>query len=142
MNQKIATLKQYDPWERVLMVALWAYENAIGRKARQLFELKYLLDDLSRQKCEVERVGHSNVVSITDDPQLVSYNVSLRRGSSDIPVYRHIFWGKSYKMLIDRILKDRCEQDIKFIVDAGANIGCSMLYFKKLFGAAKVVAIE
>lgn len=142
MNHRIAILKQYSPWERVLLVVLWAYENAIGRKTRHLFELTHLLGDLGHLKCDVRRVGNTNVFSIADDPDMVSYKISLRRGTSDIPAFRQIFWGKAYKVLIDRIQQDQCESDIKFIIDAGANIGCSMLYFKKLFGSATIVAVE
>ena len=142
MNRRLAVLKQYSPWERFLLVVLWAYENAIGRRVQYLFELAHLLGDFGDQKFDVQRVGRRNVFTIASDPEIVSYKISLRRGTSDIPVFRQIFWGRAYKAVIDRIRQDRCEGDINFVVDAGANIGCSTLYFKKLFPGATIVAVE
>jgi FkbM family methyltransferase len=97
---------------------------------------------MRHQRFDVQRVGATNIFSIADDPDLASYKICLRRHTSDIPVFRQVFLAKGYKMLIDRIRKDGCERDTRFIVDAGANIGCSTLYLKKVFSGATIVSVE
>lgn len=58
----------------------------------------------------------------------------LRRGTTDKNVFREIFLFKTYNITI--------LQKPKIIIDAGANIGLSTLYFRRLFPEAKIFAIE
>lgn len=76
--------------------------------------------------------------------------VSVRLGTTDIQVFRQIFQWREYDMSkwkqyprvrarYDHILAlDR----VPVIVDAGANIGASALWFANEFPAARVVAVE
>ena len=61
-------------------------------------------------------------------------NIFLRRKSSDFFVFEEIFIEERYKL--------STHQEIKYIVDAGANIGLAALYFTKLFPSAKIICIE
>lgn len=58
----------------------------------------------------------------------------LRRGTSDVGIFRSVILAEEYAH--QRI------DNIHTIVDAGANIGLSVRYFKQLYPAAKVWAIE
>ncbi len=60
--------------------------------------------------------------------------IYLRNGTSDIPVFREIFLEKEYDVKIPHA--------VKYIIDGGANIGVSTLYFKIKFPNATIVAIE
>ena len=61
-------------------------------------------------------------------------NVLIRRKSSDFLVFEEIFIDECYKI-------SPCGE-IKYIVDAGANIGLAALYFMWQFPNVKIICIE
>jgi len=60
--------------------------------------------------------------------------ICLRKNTSDISTFRKIILEKEYEMPID--------VNPEWIVDAGANIGLSAIYFATRFPNAKVIALE
>ncbi len=62
------------------------------------------------------------------------WQIYLRTYSGDIDIFYEIFLGESYKTDGN---KAGC-----FIIDAGANIGLSTIYFLSKFGTAKLISIE
>ena len=70
------------------------------------------------------------------------FQVEVRRKTSDFFIYYQVFIRKDYQDLIDHILSHLSATDIRFVVDAGANIGASALYFHSFFPDALIVAIE
>jgi FkbM family methyltransferase len=58
----------------------------------------------------------------------------LRIPSSDIPTYKQIFIKEDYNFLV--------EKQPETIVDAGANIGLSSIYFANKYPDAKIIALE
>ncbi len=62
--------------------------------------------------------------------------------SSDVQVLQQVFAGKEYLPLIDEIKKQGKEKDIKFIVDAGGNVGYVTTYLKTFFPDSSVIMIE
>jgi FkbM family methyltransferase len=60
--------------------------------------------------------------------------VTLRGGTTDSRVFRHVF--------VLRQLEFRDVVDPTVIVDAGANVGITSIFFTKRFPRAKVIAIE
>lgn len=61
-------------------------------------------------------------------------NFKIRKGTSDFNVVLDIFGTNSYKI--------NCNFKPKFIIDAGANIGISSLYFNMKYPEASIIAIE
>jgi FkbM family methyltransferase len=59
----------------------------------------------------------------------------FRQGTSDVPVIRQIFVRKEYQFL-ERL------KDIHTVIDLGANIGGSAVFFLNLFPDAQVIAME
>lgn len=57
----------------------------------------------------------------------------LRNNTSDIPTFFQIFYELDYDIQI---------KNPKIIVDCGANIGLSSVFFKKKFPNSKIIAIE
>ena len=68
-------------------------------------------------------------------PPAAKYPVSVRRGTSDIRVFRQIFIQREYST-IDTLT------DVKLVVDCGANVGYSSVYFLSRFPQCEVVAVE
>lgn len=60
--------------------------------------------------------------------------VFLRKGKTDILVFKKIFIDQEYNFNL--------RHEVRTIIDAGANIGLSALYFATKFPAAKIVAVE
>ena len=78
-------------------------------------------------------------------------HVALRRGNSDMECFREIFQKGDYRIdhlqpvkerinrRYDAILKDGCKP---IIVDGGANVGASAIWFTKEYPEAQIVAVE
>jgi len=65
----------------------------------------------------------------------------LRNGSSDFNVYDQIFLKKEYKTVIE-FWSQNVETDCRLILDVGANVGFSSMYFAEHFPNAKIIAFE
>jgi cephalosporin hydroxylase len=60
--------------------------------------------------------------------------IILRLGTTDVAAYEHVFIHDEYGFLLAR--------EPSVIVDAGANVGMSAVYFANRFPSAEVIAIE
>lgn len=58
----------------------------------------------------------------------------IRKGTSDMTVFRQIFVGRDYDVQYDRMPR--------LIIDGGANVGYSSLFFADKFPHAEIFAIE
>ena len=67
----------------------------------------------------------------------VEHPIFLRTGTSDVPLLYHIFVEGEYNI---KPAKDH--DKIKFIIDAGANVGFTAVYFANKFPEARIIAIE
>lgn len=68
-------------------------------------------------------------------PMSIAYPVAIRPHSSDIDVFQQIFVEKEYACL------DNMSQ-VRLIIDAGANVGYSSIYFLNKFPHSHIVAVE
>jgi FkbM family methyltransferase len=71
----------------------------------------------------------------------------LRAKSSDVAVFEQIFVRREYDMeniaqARDLALKEAASESRLTIIDCGANIGCSVVWFATQFPGAHIVAIE
>lgn len=68
-------------------------------------------------------------------PKHVAHPLYVRANSSDFQVYSQIFVGREYACLDNM-------QDVRLIIDCGANVGYSSAYFLSKHPESHVVAIE
>lgn len=68
-------------------------------------------------------------------PRDARYPVYCRRGTSDKHAFSHVFVEQEYAFL-----RNSC--DPKTILDCGANVGFSAVYFMSQFPGARVISIE
>lgn len=66
----------------------------------------------------------------------------LRKNSSDISVFNQIFVEEEYKKVISLLSEKRIISTSPILLDIGANIGLSALYFQKKIKDSKVYAFE
>lgn len=60
----------------------------------------------------------------------------VRLNSSDVLVFRQVFLEKEYEVIT------KLSSEIETIIDAGANIGLTSVFFSQLYPNARIVAIE
>ena len=65
-----------------------------------------------------------------------------KKSSSDIQVFSQIFKKKEYEALVKTILESAKEPAIRFVIDAGANVGFTSLYLQQYFPKAFFFVIE
>ncbi|MEM6630821.1 MAG: FkbM family methyltransferase [Bacteroidota bacterium] len=65
---------------------------------------------------------------------LLGTTIRIPDSASFLFMHQEIFINEVYKFL--------SEKEDPYIIDAGANIGLSVLYFKKLYPASKIIAFE
>lgn len=68
-------------------------------------------------------------------PKGASADILIRGNSSDFDVFRQIFMQKEYASLLDI-------KEVNLVIDAGANVGYSSVYFLSHFPDCKIVAVE
>ncbi len=90
---------------------------------------------------KIEKVSNSNIVTFNNTSVNKPWFLCLRRMTTDYNIYGQIFRFEEYKPLVD-IVNRLKQKEIRYIIDAGANVGCSTIYFKHMFPEAKIVAIE
>ena len=64
----------------------------------------------------------------------INYPFSLRSGTSDIPTFHQIFTNREYDFDLGF--------NPKIIIDAGANIGLSAIFYANKYPASKIISIE
>jgi FkbM family methyltransferase len=66
----------------------------------------------------------------------------LRPYTSDWKVFKQVMIEEEYMPLVELIRKKNIAEDIRLIVDVGANIGLTTFFLKKYFKNAEIVAVE
>src|SRR5687767_12488201 len=61
----------------------------------------------------------------------IAFPFRLRKGTSDLLVFREVFLFKTYHIELDKPA---------LIIDAGANIGLTSIYFSNRFPDARIIA--
>lgn len=85
----------------------------------------------------------SRVKILFQSGRLQDARIELRSdGSSDLLVAAQILLDEEYRPLIKLIEQRQPLGEVRFIVDAGANIGLTTVYLKRFFPSAKIVSIE
>src|SRR3989344_5879030 len=64
----------------------------------------------------------------------ITHPLILRPGTSDVPLLYHIFVEGEYNI--------QPKTEPSFIIDAGANVGFTAVYFANRFPKARIIAIE
>jgi FkbM family methyltransferase len=65
-----------------------------------------------------------------------------KKNSSDIQVFAQVFDKKEYEALVNKIFSYGKNPGIRFIIDAGANVGFTSLYLQQFFPDAFFLVIE
>lgn len=102
-------------------------------------ELYKAIQYVSKQKGSVTH--EDKVVEFKFSHQSRTLKVLIRRGASDAAVFHQIFAIGEYQCLVS-LVKSFPKLKIKSIIDAGANVGYTSLFFLANFPEAHIVGIE
>jgi FkbM family methyltransferase len=79
------------------------------------------------------KLTNSNIF-ITAKRKDIKFPFYLRCRTSDLPTYDQVFINKEYEFIV--------EESPRVIIDAGANIGLTSIYFANMYPECRIIAIE
>jgi FkbM family methyltransferase len=116
-------------------------------KTRTLLELLTVLDrrQCARMLLDAAAVTVSRTKYVRIPTPGIEGAVNLRRGTSDFAVYKQVFLDRTYDFSFSEpyaaYLRSARHRDC-VIIDAGANNGCSAIYFRSRLPDALILAVE
>lgn len=141
MNARHRTvLRQYNLAERLPLLITICIRMLLLRLVFYA-ESKFLFDLAVGRNVSLQRRGRFNSFEFNDD-ELGHCLVTLRRHTSDFIVFFRCLIERSYLPVVRLIKQCGPESETLTIIDAGANIGMSALYFARAFPQARVIALE
>lgn len=88
---------------------------------------------------QIQKLENENILTFEEMGSKTT-SVHLRRNTTDFHIFNQVFRSKEYEGILN-IAKEK-NLSVKYIMDAGANCGCSTLYFHAHFPEAEIIAIE
>lgn len=138
MKRDREIVKQYSFSEKVRFLLYKALQNLIDRIPRSIPLSYHFFYQAFESGARVRKIGKKNVIDFDINKRNAS--IILRRGTSDIKVFNDVFWLHGYKELVD--LAHTFHINVKSIIDAGANIGLTTIYFKSYFPESTIICLE
>jgi len=108
--------------------------NLLDDKKNKL-DLLYLYDSKSF------RLAENNEVTVRLAMEGKTYSCNLRLAGSDVLVFHQVVISKEYEFALS-VFKEKFSRAPSTIVDAGANIGLVIIFFKAANADARILAIE
>jgi len=145
MLSKLKVLNQLTARQGLLLIIGFLINKITGKNpsfiSKDIFVMGDQMSNIVENGHEISKKEKYNIIKFKNSAGEKDMTLCLRRMTTDFNIYGQIFRFQEYKPLID-IVNNLSKKKVEYIVDAGANVGCSTVYFKLLFPNAKVVAIE
>jgi FkbM family methyltransferase len=144
MKRFFFLLKAFPAKFRLKILFLLAVERVISPTLRYRVFANFLIE--SRSIVGYIFTNHGKVVPYSDGMDVTwmmngrEYSMLLRWHSSDFLAFEQVIIREEYLPIVEKLSQSGAECSV--IVDAGANIGCSSIYFASFFKQATIVAIE
>ncbi len=110
----------------------------LNKLPKNIIKSHLLFSELIERNYKIKKYKKSNVIYTSINDTL--YKLLLKRNSSDPDVFRQIILQEEYKFIIH--IFRHYNISINIIVDAGANVGYTTLYFKAHFPNVLIISIE
>ena len=137
---KVKVLSQLSFKEGVLLIAGFIISRINGKApsfiSQDIFVMCDQMSYIIEKGNELQKVHNTNIATFKNPLSYKGLILCLRRMTTDYNIYGQIFRFEEYKPLVD-IVNTLKTKEILYIVDAGANVGCSTVYFKTIFPKAK-----
>ena len=145
LRRQLSVFSQFSLVEQVALVVQLCGARLLGDRNpfRGLVEPKRFFDDLLASGAKaLKKPGGVNRIEFPDGHDFRSFQVLLRRRSSDLGVFQQVFIDLEYRGVVDLIDRYSSRQQITAVIDAGGYTGLTSLYFSRCFPNARVVTIE
>ena len=145
LARNLKVFSQFSPPEQVrLFFGLCAsrFHTPING-TRGLINTKGQFEILMRAGIRLNRAS-DRLTLITDssDSETGTYQVLVRRDSSDIDIFIQVILDKEYRPVFDLLNTGWPHEEASVIIDAGGYIGITGLYFHALFPNATIIVLE
>ena len=134
MKKWFYLLSQYNVYDKLIFI----YSALVFRLSKNISisfnESRIVFDRLYDNGFSMRRLDGYTLVSGNN------INFELRKNTSDVPVCNQIIIQEEYKPIVEIFINQSAE--IRWMVDAGANIGLTSIYFKDKFKQVNIVALE
>lgn len=129
--------------KEAIMVLAYLIVEKINKKPSKkwslYYELIYVFTFINEKGYTSSKRGNSNLLCI-EDKEIGDYRINLRRKSSDFGVFIQCLLEKQYQTLVN--ISKKINHPVRTIIDAGANIGCTTLFFRKCFPDSTIISLE
>lgn len=100
-----------------------------------------ILDELQHHGFALKKAD-VNTFEISGKTPEGDYKLLLRKNTSDLLVFNQVILQNEYKPLVELVAKFLHPDKIRYIIDAGANVGVTSLYLNQAFPNASIVSVE
>lgn len=141
IRMAIELLRQFGPltWLKVFWAAL--IRGLSNRLSQDTLAMGAAFQHTLRLGGAVSKASGGHVFTLPANSAESPTQVLLRKKTTDYQVFNQIFRYEEYRPLVET-MRRHYPAPVRYIVDAGANIGCTTLYLKRFFPEATVIAIE
>lgn len=137
-NMNIKTLKNYSLLEIYQLAKYSIGCRLINSTPKVLKKANALISTL---QCEgIDIIKHKKNIKFKYHINKTLFAISLQNFSSDSMVFRQIFINQEYRIVAKLFITNNIP--LTTIIDAGANIGLTSIFFKAHFPDAKIIALE
>ena len=136
----LRSLRNFSATESLSVLLAIPFRKMAGIASAHSLFAKSTFDFLLRDRHKVSKEGHLNKIELNADLYSQPVSFYVRRQATDVVIFKEILYGKEYRYLTE--LQQKLGLDIKYIVDAGANIGSATVYLKSVFPGANIISIE
>lgn len=137
-NRKYLLQSQFAWNEKIYVLLFSLAERIYSFIPKWFLTSRKAFNFLIENGYEVRKNGEFNTVSVSINKH--DHAIALRRNSSDVLVFEQVLVNKEYQVVID--LLEQHKLDCKYIVDAGANIGLTSIFFNSIYPQAELYSIE
>lgn len=141
INKFFSVLSQFSIKQSFIVMFSAIVELAYDMIPRDFLMMKKVLNIVYQYDNKSKKVGNCNLLQIDHGLKNAPFKILLRRESTDFHVFYDIFIKDQFKPLTD-LIHEMSYTNVSVVVDVGAYVGCSSVYFKLLFPSASIYAIE
>lgn len=133
MFEQIRSLRFFSLKEIFVLAKNKFFKNVPG--SATLTHARHIIITLLKNRVSVKLTGNEIFIRNCRGLSFIA-----RKNSSDLRVFNQVWIGEEYKPVLDYLRQKRIE--IKTIIDCGANVGYTSLYFSKYLNDAHIISVE
>lgn len=136
----LRSLRNFSIGETLGIAFAIPVRKLVGVASAANLAAKSTFDFLLKGGHSVTKEGRLNRIDLNSGLYSRPVSFYVRRKSTDIIIFKEILFQREYRYLTE--LQRKLNLDVRYIIDAGANIGTATIYMRSVFPEARIVSIE